>query len=102
MTGVNVAEGSNARDRSGRLAMRNKRAEAYWNAREALDPTKGDDLAIAPDNELLADLTAAKWKITTSGIQVESKEEIVKRLGRSPDCADAFVLSMMPEGWYIF
>lgn len=102
VTGVNFAEASRATDASGRLQMRNLRAEAYWKAREALDPNKGDDLAIAPDNELLADLTAAKWKVTPSGIQIESKEDIKKRIGRSTDCGDAFVLSLMDGGyWYL-
>jgi hypothetical protein len=31
-----------------------------------------------------------------NGIQVEDKDDIVKRLGRSPDCADAVVLAAMP------
>jgi len=29
------------------------------------------------------------------GIKVEPKEDIVKRLGRSPDCADAVVLAIL-------
>jgi len=102
VTAVNFAEGSDMFDRSGQLKMRNKRAEAFWTAREALDPKLGDNLAIAPDNELLADLTAPRWKITASGIQVEAKEDIVKRIGRSTDCADAFVLSLMQGDWLMF
>ena len=92
---VNFAESSNATDRSGRLKMRNVRAQAYWGMREALDPEHGEGLALPPDSELLADLVAPRWKITTSGIQVESKEEIIKRLGRSPDCGDAAVLALL-------
>jgi len=95
VTGVNFAEKSDARDRSGRLAMRNKRAEAYWGMREALDPIKGDDIALPRDNELLADLCAPRWKITTGGILIESKEDIKARLGHSPDCGDAVVLARM-------
>ena len=94
---VNFAEGTKRYDRTGRLKLRNKRTECYWRAREALDPDLGDDLAIAPDNELLADLTAPKYKPTTAGIQVESKEDIIKRLGRSPDDGDAFVLSLLGD-----
>jgi hypothetical protein len=75
------------------LAMRNVRAEAYWGFREALDPQKGDDLALPDDPELLADLVAAKWRLSASGIQIESKDEIKARLGRSPDCGDAVVLA---------
>ena len=102
VTGVNFAAGSNAFDRSGRLEMRNMRSEAYWKVRESLDPTKGDDLAIAPDNELLADLTAPRWKMTPSGVLIESKEDIKKRIGRSTDCGDAFALSLLEGSWLIF
>jgi hypothetical protein len=93
VVGVNFAAGTKARDRSGMLAMRNVRAEAYWGFREALDPQKGDDLALPDDPELLADLVAAKWRLSASGIQIESKDEIKARLGRSPDCGDAVVLA---------
>lgn len=95
VAGINFAEGTTATDKSGRLKFRNVRAEAYWRMREALDPEHGDDVALPPDNELLADLTTPKWKITTSGIQIESKEDIVRRLRRSPDCGDAVVLALM-------
>ncbi|HEV3151304.1 MAG TPA: terminase, partial [Acidobacteriaceae bacterium] len=45
--------------------------------------------------ELLSDLTAPRWAMTMQGIKVEPKEDIVKRLGRSPDCADAVVLAAL-------
>ena len=73
--------------------MRNVRAEAYWGLREALDPVKGDNLTLPDDPELLADLVAPHWKLSASGIQIESKDEIKARLGRSPDCGDAVVLA---------
>jgi len=91
--GVNFAEGTKARDRSGMMAMRNIRAEAYWAFREALDPVKGDDLALPDDPELLADLCAPKWSLSSSGVLIESKDDIKARLGRSPDCGDAVVLA---------
>jgi hypothetical protein len=91
--GVNNAAATKMRDRSGMLPMRNVRAAGYWGLREALDPNQGDDLALPDDPELLADLCAPRWKLTTSGVLVESKEDIVARLGRSPDCGDAVVLA---------
>jgi hypothetical protein len=91
--GVDFGAGTNARDRSGMLRMRNVRAEAYWGFREALDPKKGDDLALPPDKEILPDLVAPKWSKSASGVLIESKEEIKKRLGRSPDHGDALVLA---------
>lgn len=90
---VNFAQSSQERDRSGVLRMTNVRAWAYWSLREALDPEKGDDLALPPDSALLADLCAPRWQMRTTGVQVEAKEDIVKRIGRSPDCGDAVALA---------
>lgn len=97
VTPVNFAESAPqmARDKSGALRFRNMRAYAYWMVREALDPDRGDNLALPPDAELLADLCAPKWSLTTGGILIESKEDIQERIGRSPDCADALVLAYM-------
>jgi hypothetical protein len=51
------------------------------------------------DRELLGDLTAPKWTNTTSGVKIESKEDIKKRLGRSTDCGDAVAMAiLMPNG----
>ncbi len=96
VNGINFGEGSSARDRSGKLAMRNKRSEAYWRLRESLDPVKGDNIALPPDDELRSDLCAGRWSLTTSGILIESKEDIKKRIGRSTDCGDAVALCNMP------
>lgn len=93
---VNFASGSDATDRSGKYKLRNLRAEAYWKLREALDPNGGDDLALPPDRELLGDLCAPRWTLTAAGIGVEPKDDIAKRIGRSPDCGDAVALAHMP------
>jgi hypothetical protein len=90
---VNVAEGSDFRDKSGKLKMRNKRAEYYWRMREALDPDHGDDIALPPGAEIVADLCAARYELTTAGIQIEGKEEIKQRIGRSPDIGEAILLA---------
>ena len=89
---INFAEGTGARDRSGKIKMRNKRSECYWSLREALDPVHGDDLALPDDPELLRDLCAPTWTLTTAGILIESKKDIKKRIGRSPDADDAVVM----------
>ncbi len=93
---VNVAERSEYRDRSKRFRMVNLRAEMFWRLREALDPEGDTLLALPPDQELLADLCAPTYEITTAGIKVESKPEIAARLGRSPDRGDAVALAMLP------
>lgn len=91
--GVNFGAGSDKTDKSGKFKFANIRAEAYWTLREALDPNYGATLALPPDNELLGDLCAPKWSIKTGKIYIESKDEIIKRLGRSPDSADAVVIA---------
>ncbi len=92
---VNFAAASKTKDRSGQLHFANLRAEGYWRFREALDPILGEGIALPRDPELLADLCAPRWAMTLSGLRIEPKEEIVHRLGRSPDCADAVVLAAM-------
>lgn len=98
VTAMNGAEGSQARDRSGSLGFINRRAEWWWRLREALDPDYGEGLALPPDRRLLADLAAPRWRLMARGIQVESKPEIVKRLGRSPDRGDAAVYAWAQSG----
>jgi len=90
----NGAEASEYRDKSGKLKMRNKRAEYYWRMRDALDPQGGDDLALPPDTELLADLCSARYKVTAAGVLIEEKEEIKKRIGRSPDMGESVIMAL--------
>lgn len=102
---MNGAEGSDKRDKSGLLGFRNQRAEWYWTVREALDPESGQDIALPPDDELRADLCSARWKLTPRGIQIEAKDEIKKRIGRSPDAGDAvvnaLVIKQTPGGGFL-
>jgi len=93
---VNAGSGSDYRDRSKTLKMRNVRAEYYWRMREALDPVHGDNIALPPGNEVIADLCAARYKPTTAGIQIESKDDIIERIGRSPDVGEAILLANFP------
>lgn len=92
----NGATASSARTLDGSLAFVNKRAEAYWRFREELDPDRpgGSVIALPPDPELRADLAAPTWSLRPNGIQIESKEDIRKRLGRSPGKADAAVMAL--------
>jgi hypothetical protein len=99
---VNTSEGSEYRDKSGRMKMRNLRAELFWRMRDALDPLSGIDLALPNDPELLADLCSAVYKITVSGVLIEGKEEIKKRIGRSPDYGDAVLLTLYDKNVQIF
>ena len=96
---MNASEGSEARDKSGQLGFLNKRAQWWWQFREQLDPASRQELALPPDPELKSDLCAPRWKLTPRGIQVESKDDIIKRIGRSPDKGDSCVYAVSePRG----
>jgi hypothetical protein len=94
VVGVNGAAAGQGRDKSGKLSFANKRAELFWKLREALEPDNLNAICLPPDERLLADLAAPRWKLTPRGIQVESKVDIVKRLGRSTDRGDAVAYAL--------
>lgn len=93
--GVNVGMASHATDKSGMLFFNNLRSEHWWKFREALDPSNNTGIALPPSSKLKADLTAPKWKLVGKKIVVESRDEIVKRIGRSPDYASAYILALI-------
>jgi hypothetical protein len=88
---INGASATKGKDKSEMLGFYNLRAENWWKLREDLDPSSGQDIAIPPDPELRSDLCAPTWKLTTRGILVEAKEDIIARIGRSPDRGDSLV-----------
>ena len=91
---MNASERSEKHDKSGQLGFVNLRAEWWWGVREALDPASGQEIALPPSPSLKADLCASRWKLTPRGIQIESKDEIIKRIGRSPDEGDSAVYAL--------
>ena len=91
--GINVAGGSLATDKSGRLTFKNLRSELVWKFRELLDPSNNHYPALPPGRDLLIELTSYKWRVQGAEIYVESREEIVKRIGKSPDKATALILA---------
>lgn len=93
--GYKGAEGTTGRTEDRQLPFFNRRSQAYWKFREALDPSQpqGSPIMLPDDPELVADLTAPKFEVGKRGIQVEPKEDVVKRLGRSCDRGDAVVMA---------
>lgn len=89
---------STRRDKTGKLGFRNKRAEWHWRMRELLDPNSDQEIALPPDSQLLSDLCAPRWSITPRGIQVEPKEHIKARIGRSPDRGEAVIYAFAELG----
>lgn len=92
------ATGERTKDRA--YGFYNNRALAYWRLREMLDPDAdgGSVIALPPSKKLLSDLATPKFTTVMYGgrmvIKMESKDEIKKRIRRSPDEGDAVVLAL--------
>ena len=93
--GVNVAERATRMDKSGRLSFFNLRSQLVWAMRELLDPTADTGIALPPDPELLQELCAFKWTLSGYTVKVNSREDIIELIGRSPDKATAVILASM-------
>ena len=70
----------------------NRRSELWFTMADALEWIDLD-----PDEQLAADLTAPQYRFDRHGRRVvESKDEMKKRLGRSPDRGDGVMLTLVP------
>ncbi len=98
VTRYNAGRKSTRRDRSGELGFGRQRAALWWYMREALDPAFDPQLALPPDDDLLAELTAPTWWVTPGNkIEVESKDDLRERIGRSTDRADAVLQTLATD-----
>ena len=93
--GINVAESPRDPERFSDL-----RSELWWLLRDLLNPDPRLNpypISLPKDDELLGDLCGIKYKITSKGqIRVEGKDDMKKRIKRSPDRGDAVVLAFTP------
>lgn len=97
---VGFGDGSAEMTADATMGFLNKRAELWWRFREALDPVTGDDIALQRDRRLAAQLCAPVWLPKSQRganartvIQIESKDEVRKRIGSSTDDADAVIVA---------
>jgi hypothetical protein len=74
----------------GNLIYKNRRAEAYWGVRKGL---MEDRYTLVNDREIIKELLNIRYFIKDKSIQIESKTEIKKRLGKSPDIADGITIA---------
>lgn len=92
---VNVMDCNNAEKAIDSENFLNARAENYWHLRTLF---KDEEIDIENNKFLIQELTSIKYKYHSSGrIMVESKEDIRKRIGRSPDYADALSYLFAPK-----
>ena len=96
---INVANTTEAKNRTGHLEFANIRSEMWWKFREALEPGYGLELAIPRDDQLRVEMCTPRFRLTSGGkIQIEGKDDVIDRIGRSTDCADALLLAFWREG----
>lgn len=70
----------------------NRRSEAWFAFADQLP-----EIDLDPDEQLLADLVAPRYRLDSAGRRVvEPKAETKTRLGRSPDRADAVLMALAP------
>lgn len=90
--GVNVAEASTEPEK-----YKNLRSQIWWQVGRQLSEDVSWDLSRLEEDDrerLVSQLTAPKYSIDAAGrIVVEPKTETIKRIGRSPDNADALLLA---------
>ena len=74
------------------LTFANLASQLWWRAREMFI---AGELAIPKDDRLIMQLSTRKYKFTSRGLTVESKEDWKKRFkGKSPDRADSLIYSL--------
>jgi hypothetical protein len=89
--------GNPLNDITGQYQFLNMRAYTYWAVRDWLNPDNNKYAMLPPDDELYQELTETKWKFRSDGkIQIEDKEELKKRIKRSPDKFDALANTFWP------
>lgn len=95
----NASAKSDRPDIIGQFKFANARAAAWWKMRQLLDPSRGSTVMLPDDDRMKAELSTVKYKHLAGGIiQIESKDDIRKRLGRSTDAADAVIQAFWPDG----
>ena len=84
-------------DTTGQHHFLNMRAYLFWRVRDWLNPKNDTGAMLPPDARFAEEATEIRWFFRSDGkIQIEPKEDIRKRLGRSPDRFDALANTFYP------
>ena len=84
-------------DKTNVYEFENMRAYLFWAIRDWLNPQFESTACLPPNDFCFEELTEIKWQFTSLGkIKIEPKEDIIKRLKRSPGCADSLANTFYP------
>lgn len=84
-------------DLTGQYRFLNMRAYLFWAVRDWLNPKNNTGAMLPPDAQFDEEAAEIRWEFRSDGrIQIEAKDDIKKRIGRSPDKFDAFANTFYP------
>lgn len=96
-TAENPKTGMAITDKTESYEFMNMRAALYWAVRDWLNPEFDSKAMLPPDDLLLQEGSSIVWRFRSDGsIQIESKDNIKKKLKRSPDRLDALANTFYP------
>lgn len=95
--GAKNNSGKDLTDLTGQHRFLNMRAYLFWAVRDWLNPKNNTGAMLPPDPQFDEEASEIRWAFRSDGkIQIEAKEEIKKRIGRSPDKFDALANTFYP------
>lgn len=84
-------------DLTGQYKFQNMRAYLFWCVRDWLNPKNDTGAMLPPDERFDEEATEIRWSFRSDGrILIEPKDDIKKRIGRSPDLFDALANTFYP------
>lgn len=90
--------GNDLTDITGQYKFANMRAYLFWAVRDWMNPANKTGSMVPPSDKFLQQATEIKWKFRSDGKAIiEPKEDIIKRLGYSPDEFDALANTFYPN-----
>ncbi len=92
-----LGSGKELSDITGQYRFYNLRAYLYWCIRDWLNPKFNRKAMLPPNLSLKQELTEPKYSFKSDGkLFIEPKDDIKKRLGRSPDLMDSLANTFYP------
>lgn len=89
--------GKKLKDYTGEYEFRNMRAYCFWAVRDWLNPKHENYPMLPPDDEFMEEASDILWSFMSNGlIEIEKKDDIKERLGRSIDKFDALASTFAP------
>lgn len=97
-SGVIFGAGTDELDATQSFGFSNIRSLLWWRMREMLNPESMNPIALPPDEALKRELCMPRYELRGGKLFVEDRASIIKRLGKSPDIATAYILAAISSG----